>query len=61
MNQIEELLAKIEELRKILHSLATEKGISDPEVLTASQMLDALLNEYEKLIRKKAEKNIDAN
>ncbi|WCN36587.1 aspartyl-phosphate phosphatase Spo0E family protein [Aneurinibacillus uraniidurans] len=61
MNQIEELLAKIEALRKILHSLAAEKGISDPEVLTASQMLDALLNEYEKLIRKKAEKNIDAN
>ncbi|BAU28239.1 Spo0E like sporulation regulatory protein [Aneurinibacillus soli] len=53
MNEIEELLKQIEELRRTLNSLATEKSLSDPEVLTASQMLDALLNEYEKLIRRK--------
>lgn len=53
MNEIEELLQKIEELRRTLYALATEKKLNDPEVLTASQMLDALLNEYEKLIKRK--------
>ncbi|BAU28757.1 Spo0E like sporulation regulatory protein [Aneurinibacillus soli] len=55
MNEIEELLKQIEELRRTLYALATKKKLSDPEVVTASQMLDALLNEYEKLIKRKKE------
>jgi hypothetical protein len=36
--------------------VAEKNQLSDPEVVGASKILDAMLNEYEKLLRKKAGK-----
>lgn len=46
---MEDILSKIEFLRQRMHEVATEKGISHPEVLNISQKLDAVLNECYKL------------
>lgn len=54
MADIRQLLTMIQELRDYMHDLIDKrKDVLDPEVLAASKMLDALLNEYEKLIREK--------
>ncbi len=53
---IDELLKQIEELRRMLEEMVAEKGTTDPEVVVASQMLDAVLNEYYRLLRKKQKK-----
>lgn len=41
-----ELDWKIGILRKIMHQVALEKGISHPDVLWVSQRLDELINEF---------------
>ena len=43
MSKLKEL---IEQLREKMNQLAKEKGINHPEVLTISQQLDELLNQY---------------
>jgi len=54
MNQLDELQARISELRKCIHRLIDEKGnLLDSEVLEASRMLDNALNEYEAILNKK--------
>jgi len=53
--ELKEILNRIEELRQKLHELGMAKGLADPEVLAASQMLDAVLNEYYRLMKKKME------
>lgn len=55
MSELEEILKSIEELRVKLNKLAKNKSLTDPEVISASQMLDALLNEYQKQIKKKVD------
>ena len=51
-----ELSGKIQNLRKYIHKLIEKKNdLLDPEVLTASKMLDAVLNEYNKLIKDKTD------
>ncbi|MTI62134.1 MAG: aspartyl-phosphate phosphatase Spo0E family protein [Firmicutes bacterium] len=45
----------IQDLRKELHKLVREKGMQDESVITKSQELDKLLNEYEKFLN--GEKN----
>lgn len=53
MATLEELALKIEELRCLMQELMFEKGtLIHPEVVTASQDLDDLLNEYNKLLSK---------
>jgi len=37
---------KIEYLRRRMHEIALEKGISHPDVLRISQMLDEAINEF---------------
>ena len=52
---MEEILEKIEELREKMHKTAEVKGLADPETVVASQMLNAVLNEYYRLMKKKME------
>jgi stage 0 sporulation regulatory protein len=51
MSEIEDVLIKIEELRDKLNKIAEGKRLIDPEVVSTSQMLDVLLNEYYKLMK----------
>ncbi|ADK15895.1 MULTISPECIES: aspartyl-phosphate phosphatase Spo0E family protein [Clostridium] len=54
MSEIERILQKITELRKELENLIEQKkNLLDPEVIVASQMLDSILNEYNKIIKNK--------
>ena len=53
MSDLEEVLKSIEELRSKLNKFSEGRNLSDPEVVSASQMLDALLNEYQKLMKDK--------
>jgi len=46
---MEELLWMIGILRKIMHQIALEKGISHPDVLWISQRLDEVMNELYKV------------
>lgn len=49
--ELQEILKVIEELRSQLHQISTDKLLTDPEVLSASQMLDSVLNEYQRLTK----------
>ncbi|BBI34624.1 aspartyl-phosphate phosphatase Spo0E family protein [Cohnella abietis] len=51
---LEELLRQIEQMRHELHELINSKSFSDQEVVVASQMLDSILNEYQRLLSKKS-------
>ncbi|MBE1554155.1 aspartyl-phosphate phosphatase Spo0E family protein [Sporosarcina limicola] len=51
--KLEDINNQIENLRKRLNELAKEKPLSDPKVIETSQLLDVLLNEYERLKNKK--------
>lgn len=44
------LCSKIEHLRQTMHVMALEKGVSHPDVLLASQMLDNAINELHELV-----------
>lgn len=50
-DELNKILKTIEELRLKLQELVDTKDFTDPEVLAASRMLDALLNEYHKLLK----------
>ncbi|GAA0732624.1 aspartyl-phosphate phosphatase Spo0E family protein [Clostridium oceanicum] len=57
MSEIKEIIKNIEHLRKHMDSLIKEgKDLLDPEVIVASQQLDAILNKYNKLLNEKLEK-----
>lgn len=51
--ELDNLLQQIERLRQDLHALIADKSLTDPEVVSASQMLDAVLNEYERFLSKR--------
>lgn len=56
MNKIEELMVKIDEMRKQMNDLIQEKeDLVDPEVITASQKLDSVLNDYNNILKSKKE------
>jgi len=57
MADLKEILNVIEELREKLGKISREKTLTDHEVLAASQMLDAALNEYQKLMKNKANRS----
>jgi len=52
--KIEDMDNQIEIVRKQLNELAKEKPLSDPKIFETSQLLDLLLNEYERLKNKKS-------
>lgn len=51
--KVQQLLDAIGNFRKELHECADDKSLTDPEVVAMSQALDALLNEYYRLILRK--------
>lgn len=51
MDEITEILQLIENLRERMHETATQKGISDPDVLAISRMLDDVHNRYLNLLK----------
>jgi hypothetical protein len=53
MPKFEEIAKQIEVLRAKLLEIKDGKDLTDPEVVTASQMLDAVLNEYYKMLKHK--------
>ncbi|WP_027633768.1 aspartyl-phosphate phosphatase Spo0E family protein [Clostridium hydrogeniformans] len=54
MTKIQEITQKIEELRNLMHCLMNESHkLTDVELVTLSQELDELLNEYNRLLCKK--------
>lgn len=57
MSEIEEIIKRIEELRASLVKLREGKTLTDQDVVTASQMLDAVLNEYYKLLKQKVDEH----
>lgn len=51
MSEIDDLIKEIQEMRKRMNDLIVQKGsLLDRNVITASKMVDVLLNEYEKLL-----------
>lgn len=57
MDKIEELIIKIDEMRKTMCDLIQEKAnLVDPEVVQASQNLDSVLNKYHELLESKKRK-----
>ncbi len=55
MNEIKELIQDIEYLRNNLHELIDQenKNLQDPEVIAASQVLNAAIVKYNKIIQNK--------
>lgn len=51
---LEKIMKQIEELRAEMMLLAKDRELTDPEVVAASKMLDAVLNEYYRLLQKKS-------
>ncbi|WP_371363656.1 hypothetical protein SRRS_45330 [Sporomusa rhizae] len=51
MKEFDEILRQIEYLRHMLNRLATEKGVSDLEVVRLSKQLDEVLNRYHKMFK----------
>lgn len=58
---IKEVVEQIEELRLELVRIKVGRTYSDPKVVTASQKLDKVLNEYQKLVQldKRDSKQVD--
>jgi len=57
LGDLKEILNVIEELREKLSKMSREKALTDHEVVAASQMLDAALNEYQKLMKDKTNRS----
>ncbi|RPF43005.1 Spo0E like sporulation regulatory protein [Thermodesulfitimonas autotrophica] len=55
MDEIGDLIKTIEELRERLEKLFESRGAVDQEVMAASQILDAVVNEYYRILKHKAE------
>jgi hypothetical protein len=54
MSELKELVKKIEDMRNYLNDLLLEKSnLLDEEVISASQALDKILNDYNKIICKR--------
>lgn len=55
MSKVEELIEEIEELRSRLIKIKEGKSYTDPEVIAASQLLDAVLDKYQMMMMKSKE------
>lgn len=58
MDELTALLQDIEKLRSKLYKLIDEKNANllDPEIITASQMLNAAISKYNEIVDKKLQK-----
>ena len=52
MSELEELIKKIEVLRSNMIRIKEGKSYTDPEVITASQELDVVLDKYKEMMMK---------
>ena len=52
MSELDELIKQIEELRLSMVKIKEGRSFTDPEVVTASQMLDAVLDRYHVMLMK---------
>jgi hypothetical protein len=52
--ELQEMLKTIEELGLKLNKISKGKNITDPEVVSAIQVLESTINEYHKLMKDKA-------
>lgn len=59
MSELEELIKQIEELRSTMIKLKEGKSYTDLEVITASQMLDAVLDKYQEMLIKIKKADLD--
>lgn len=54
MSDLKKICTKIQAMRDEMQNLIEQKNsLLDPEVLTASRMLDVMLNEYNKMLNSK--------
>ena len=55
MSELQDLINDINKLQSSLHKLINQEGINlqDPEVIAASQILNAAITKYNELINKK--------
>ena len=53
MSELDELIKQIEELRLSMIKIKAGRTFTDPEVITASQILDAVLDRYQEMLIKK--------
>lgn len=56
MAELIEIQEMIEKLRSKLHQISQGKSLTDAEVVRASQMLDVLLTEYQRMLQEKINK-----
>ncbi|MDF2571532.1 MAG: Sporulation stage 0, Spo0E-like regulatory phosphatase [Sporomusa sp.] len=56
MAELREIQEIIEKLRREMNDIAQGKTLSDSEVVRASQMLDVLLVEYQRMLAEKIKK-----
>jgi len=58
MSEINNLLNDIEKLRENLYNLITDKNVNlaDPDIISASEMLNAAITKYTEILNKKANK-----
>jgi uncharacterized protein YlzI (FlbEa/FlbD family) len=59
VSELKELIKQIEELRSTMIKLKEGKSYTDPEVITASQMLDAVLDKYQEMLIKIKKADLD--
>lgn len=51
ISKLHEILKRMEKLRIILKDLTEERGNLDPEVISLSQQLDEVINEYYRILK----------
>lgn len=54
--QIEELLKQVEELHLSMVQIKENKSLIDQEIITESQILDIILNNYQEVLMKRLDK-----
>ena len=57
MSELKKLIKEIESLRSKMIKIKEGKSYSDPEVVAASQELDAVLDKYQVMLMEKVDKD----
>ncbi|MBP2652060.1 MAG: Spo0E like sporulation regulatory protein [Firmicutes bacterium] len=56
MTELKEIIKLIENLREKLNKMSEDKTLTDSEIIAASQMFDAVLNEYHKIMKERLDR-----
>jgi len=59
LSELKEIMIIIETLREKLNKMSENIALTDPEIVAASRMFDALLNEYQRIIKEKENRSND--